>query len=146
MESLEIRAIFRVEGVPFDNSVLFAEDQKGRLWLMDRLSSREIRLGFPAKGFRGAVRLNVLPDAPEISCTFDDLFLRILDTRGAAIRVGASERFIRSAAARGRIPGAFRVAESGRNWLFREAGLAWYAATRHRGRPRRLTRIERRKQ
>ena len=135
-----IRALFVVRDPLFGKlPALFAEDAEGRLWRAALSRGGDLLLlhfHSPRPGLRSRIRAPFDPaQTPRIECGFAELFLRILDASGAARRLGLSERFVRAAARRGRIPGAFRAAGGGRAWLFREAGLAWYAAARRRGRP-----------
>lgn len=152
---MRIRAVYRAKGSPLKSPTLFAEDEKGCLMRTERLPGGNLRLRLPGGGFR-SIPSERTAEVPEIRCGFDELFLSLLGTREAAEllirldakagrttkgktadRVRSRARFLRAAARRGRIPGAFRV---GGRWLFREAGLKWYAAVRRRGRPRRAGR------
>jgi len=133
-----IRALYVVRDPLFGKlPALFAEDAEGRLWRAARAGDGGSLLLRPLRsGARLRRRAPLDPErTPRIACGFAELFLEILDARGAARRLGLSERFVRAAARRGRIPGAFRAGGGGRAWLFREAGLAWYARHRKRGRP-----------
>jgi len=138
-----IRALFVVRDPLFGKRpALFAEDAEGRLRPAARFRGGKtlpLRKRGPGRG--GRIRAPLGPERiPRIECGFAELFLNILDAKEAARRLGLSERFVRAAARRGRIPGAFRAAGGGRAWLFREAGLAWYALHRKRGRPPRSSR------
>ena len=134
-----IRALFAVRTRLFRNSrALFAEDSRGYLWPVPCFDHGRIVSPSPPRP-GSAFRTRRVPvnhgRTPRIDCGFAELFLNILDAKGAAELLGRNERFVRSAAARGRIPGAFRAKGGGRVWLFREAGLRWYVRSRRVGRP-----------
>lgn len=134
MASRRVRAVFEIEILRGDasSSVVMAEDDRGELWRAARAGKGRVWLRSSADpSRRWGVSARELERAPRVRCRLEDL-CRILDASEAARLLGVSESFVRSAARRGRVPGAFR---RGGKWLFRQAGVLWYAGARRRGRP-----------